>query len=97
MNYKFDWLNNGLEIVNPDLEIVGLKGGNPSIHNINFITLKYHADIILTVKDAEGKITTKFGLRLENIQAESLNWESGQDLPEQVLTALNSQFSVPEV
>jgi len=88
MNYKIEWLNNNLEIINPNIEIVGLNVENPKISNINFKTKKYSIDILLITDNA------KFGMTLENVQATSLDWASGQDLHLQVLTALNEQFSI---
>jgi len=89
MTYRIEWLNNNLEIENPTIEIVGLNVGNPNIIDINFQTKKYSIEILLLITDG-----AKFGLVLENVQAESLDWTSGQNLPLQVLTALNEQFAI---
>lgn len=88
MNYLITGLNTDLEIINPTIEIVGLADGNPKITNIDFPTKKYNIDIILMTENA------RFGMNLTNVQAVSLDWASGQDLPLQVLTALNEQFAV---
>lgn len=89
MKYKIEWLNNNLEIENPTIEIVGLMQGNPNIIDIDFITLLYSVDIILTTDSA------KFGMTLENVKAESLNFNNeGSKMPQQVLTALNEQFAI---
>ncbi len=88
MNYKIEWLNNNLEITNPTIEIVGLNVGNPNISNIDFITKKYSIEIILLTPKS------KFGLTLKNVQANTLDWTDGQNLPQQVLDALNEQFGV---
>ena len=88
MNYKINWLNNNLEIKNPTIEIVGLADGNPNISNIDFVTKKYSIEILLKTENAT------FGMTLNDVQAESLDWTTGQNLPLQVLTALNEQFSV---
>lgn len=90
MNYIFENLNNGLEIINPTIEIVGIDKGNPKISNIDFQTKKYSVDIVLSNSGS------RFGLTLNNVQASSLDWTSGQNLPLQVLTALNEQFGVYE-
>jgi len=96
MNYKIGWLNNNLEIENPIIEIVGLNVGNPNIHEPNFILKTYGTDVLLTVKNGEV-VVARFGLKLYNIQAESMNFESaGADIMGQVVTALNSQFGVVE-
>lgn len=88
MNYKLEYLNSNLEIINPKIEIVGLSVGNPDIKNINFLNKKYSVNIILTTD------TAVFGVLLNDVQATSLDWTSGQNLPEQVLKALNEQFGV---
>lgn len=89
MKYKIEWLNNNLEIENPTIDIVGLMQGNPNIIDIDFITLLYSVDIILTTDSA------KFGMTLENVKAESLNFNNeGAKMPLQVLTALNEQYAV---
>lgn len=88
MIYKINWLNNNLEIKNPTIEIVGLAEGNPNISNIDFVTKKYSIEILLKTENAT------FGMTLNDVQAESLDWTTGQNLPLQVLTALNEQFSV---
>lgn len=89
MNYIIPKLNGQTEIISPKLEVVGLSEGNPKIYNIDFITLQYSIDIILEVDNA------RFGLTLNNVQAESLNWENaGANIQSQVLVALNEQFGV---
>ena len=89
MNYKISWLNNYLEIKDPIIEVNGLSEGNPDITSIDFITLKYSVNIILITG------TAKFGMTLDNIQAESLDFNNeGAKMPDQVLTALNEQFAV---
>lgn len=92
MKYLFTQENsnfNNLELTDPTIEIVGLSVGNPDIIKIDFQNLKYSVNILLITP------TAKFGLLLENVQSESLNFENeGAKIPEQVLTALNAQFGV---
>ena len=92
MKYLFTQENsnfNNLELTDPTIEIVGLSVGNPDIIKIDFQNLKYSVNILLITP------TAKFGLLLENVQSESLNFENeGAKMPEQVLTALNAQFGV---
>jgi hypothetical protein len=91
MKYLFTYENSNfenLEIENPTIEIVGLNVGNPNISKIDFKTKKYSIEILLIIPDA------KFGLTLENVQSESLDWTGGDNLPQQVLDALNKQFGV---
>lgn len=88
-NYKIETLNNNLEIIDPIIEVVGLVNGNPKITNIDFLTLMYSVEIKLITE------SSKFGMILENIQAESLNFNAeSSKMNEQVLTALNEQFLV---
>lgn len=89
MTYKIDFLNNSLEIVNPTIQIKGLNVGNPKVLAIDFITLKYSVDINLITENVN------FGMALENVQAESLDFKNdGANMPQQVLTALNEQFAI---
>ena len=92
MRYLFTKENsnfNSLEIENPAIDVVGLAESNPNIIDINFITLKYSVEINLITQSA------KFGLILENVQAESLDFNNeGAKMPAQVLAALNEQFAV---
>lgn len=88
MNYVIPNLNGQTEIKNPTIEIVNLDIGNPNISNINFQTKKHSIEIHLVTPRCT------YGLLLDNVQAESLDWTSGQDLPAQVLIALNEQFGV---
>lgn len=89
MKYKFSWLNSGLEITDPTIEIVGLNVGNPNILDIDFITLKYSVEIILITESVRLRV------HLENIQAESLDFNNeGAKMPSQVLTALNAQYAI---
>ena len=95
MIYIFSKENNGsfdnLELVDPTIEIVGLTEGNPNIQDINFNTLNYSIEIVLKIA-IDSKVS-KYVLMLENVKADTLDWTSGQDLPGQVLEALNTQFS----
>mgnify|MGYP005992169137 CR=1 FL=1 len=88
MNYIIEKLNGKIEIENPTIEVVGLILGNPDISNINFVTKKYSIVVELITNDA------KFEFVLNDVQALSLDWTDGQNIPEQVLTALNEQFGV---
>lgn len=69
--YKFEQWN--IEIVDPELTIVGLAEGNPRIPFIDFPIKKYSVNIILKTD------TAKFGLLLEGVQSVSLNWEDGSN------------------
>lgn len=88
MKYIFPNLNNGLEITDPVIEIVGLNEGNPNIHKPNFIDKTFSIDIHLITDNC------KFGLCLDNVQAEVMSFNDGSLLNTQVLTALNKQFGV---
>ena len=91
MKYLIPFLNNNIEIIDPTIEIKGLNVGNPKILDIDFVTLKYSVDIKLITNNAT------FGMALENIQAESLDFNNeGAKMPMQVLTALNNQFLIVE-
>jgi len=90
MNYKINWLNNSFEIENPTIEISGLNVGNPDVSDFNYITLKYSVYVLLIISD---KVI--FGFTLHNVEAESLDLRNElEKMPQQVLTALNEQFSV---
>jgi len=83
-------VNSSLEITNPTIEIVGLSQGNPKVKEpLDFINKTYSVDIIL--KD----INFSYGFMLKNIQAISMDFENGgNDIVQQVVDALDSQFLV---
>ena len=80
MIYKFDWVNNGLEITNPEI-IINSYGNNLKTPNV------IYADITLIVKK-DNKIVTKVVIHLDNIQVNDRNFNEIQ-LMERVLTRLN--------
>lgn len=87
--YIIPTLNNNLEITDPTIEVIGLINGNPKVTNIDFLTLMYSVEIKLITTSA------KFGMILENVQAESLDFNNeGAKMTVQVLTALNEQYLV---
>ena len=91
MNYIINHLNGQTEITPNTIEIVGLNVGNPNISNINFQTKMFSVEVLL--------ITDKctFGLVLDNVQAESLNFATeGGKIYSQVLTALDNQYGVKD-
>ena len=74
--YKFDWLNNGLEITDPTLEI-------EADGIVIFPTKGYINAPILLITD-----TANFGVFLEDIKVNDFNYDSKQ-LLERVMTRLN--------
>jgi len=86
---KIDWVNKGLEMTNPLIEVVGLDNGNPAISNPNMIDKTYSCDIIIHTTNAS------LALRLNNIKANSMNLENeGANIQNQIETALIEQFGV---
>lgn len=61
--YRFEYLNNGIEIIDPIIEI------NPIVREVNPQTMTISVDIILVVDNA------KFGILLDNVQVQNLNYD----------------------
>lgn len=82
MTYRFDWLNSGLDIIDPVVEIV-LSPSSPNITKVDVVLLQYSVEIRLVTPQA------KYGLILDQVQAASLDWnQQGVLMMDQILTRL---------
>lgn len=76
MKYKFDYLNSGLEIIDPVITII------PDNITIYPSSMEIEVDIRLETSNA------KFGIRLTNVKVQNLNYD-GNTLHQRVMERLN--------
>jgi len=74
--YKFDWLNSGAEIVDPELVV---SSDNLSIYPSN---MTIDVDIVLEITGG-----TAFGIRLTEVQVENFDYNE-TELVQRVITRL---------
>ncbi len=87
--YVIPGLYGNNEIIDPTIEIVGYKNGNPAVLDIDFPTKKYSVEIRLIVPGAT------LAHVLTNVQAESLNFDAqANKMMSQVIAALDQQYLI---
>lgn len=86
MKYKIP--NIDLEITDPVIEII-LSPQAPNITKVDVVNIQYSIEIELVNYKSDGTDLMRYGMILDKVQAESLNWsQAGALMMDQILTRL---------
>lgn len=85
--------NIDLAITDPIIEIISTEQ-DPNITNVKVVSLQYSIQIELVVYKEDGSDLIRYGMILDQVQAQSLDWEQeGALMMNQIITRL-SDFDI---